>query len=349
MSQRVPSIRAGVLAPILRWAADRGMAVEDMLRSAGLGDAVVEDTDSFAPILNSSDLLRRLGRTEGADVFCRIGATTDFSEVGAIGRIARARLTPRDALHAVAGFMPRHSTHERLAVEDTAHGVRVIDTWALALDAEAQHFVHQYVAALVQCLCATTAAPHPLISRVEIVPHPTLGLGHLARWFGEVEAAHRPRLVVDIPARVADMRARQFFDARDQPSSESFVRATHVDFLESLRWTILALLGGGSISIRDVASAADMTPRALQRRLAAAGVSFSDLLEETRRDLASRLLASDVLSVAEVAERLGYANPSALSRAVRRWTGAAPRDLRRQALIKHDPRRNGAMERGAKW
>lgn len=348
MKRIVPSIRAGVLAPILRWAADRGLPVEEYLREAALGDSIAEDADGFAPILNGVELLRRLGRTEGADVFCRIGSTTDFSEVGAIGRIARSRRTPRDALHAIVDFIPQHSTHERISVDDAAHGVRLVDEWALAFDAEAQHFVHQYVAALVHTICATTAARAPLFTRVEIVPHPTAGLDHLARWFGRVEAASTPRLVVDIPARVANAPAKYLVDENNRPFANERTVPGDMDFLESLRWTILALMGAGAVSIEDVASAANMRPRTLQRRLAAANIAFSDLLDETRRDLALRLLGSDTLSVAEVAERLGYANASALSRAVRRWTGEAPRTLRTRALSVICPLRKATSPGGVK-
>ncbi|WP_029059018.1 helix-turn-helix domain-containing protein [Stappia stellulata] len=327
----VPTIRAGVFAPILRWVSDHGLPVETFLRDAALGDSIAEDLEGFAPIMNGVEMLRLLGRAEGADVFCRIGATTDFSEVGAIGRIARSRRTPRGALLAVADFMPRHSTHEVFAVHDVPGGIRVIDKWTLAFDAEAQHFVHQYVAALVHSICAACSQQRPLFSRVEIVPHPTAGVDHLARWFGRVEAASEPRLVIDIPTRVADARADSVVYDDDRLLRGQPVVLSEVDFIASLRWTIQALMGAGAVSIKDVARAVNVTPRTLQRRLAEAGVPFSDLLDETRRDIALHLLGSSRLSIAEVAERLGYTNASALSRAVRRWTGQSPRHLRAQA------------------
>ena len=103
------------------------------------------------------------------------------------------------------------------------------------------------------------------------------------------------------------------------------------DFPGSLRWTIAAMMGSGAVSVAHVAAAAGTTPRTLQRRLAAYDLSFSDLLDETRREVALTLLTQSPLPAAEVAARLGYANASALTRAVRRWTGKTPRALRGSA------------------
>jgi AraC-like DNA-binding protein len=165
------------------------------------------------------------------------------------------------------------------------------------------------------------------LDRVEIAPHPVAGVSHLVRWFGRVEAAASSRLVVEIPARVADARLGP---ARGLEAPPAAWRALHADgdFVRSLRWAIAAMLGPGEVSIDAVARAGGMTRRTLQRRLAAEGIAFSDLLDATRADLAMRLLTEGAAPLAEVASRLGYANPPALTRAVRRWTGATPRMLR---------------------
>jgi len=346
MGEMVPSIRAGVLTPILRWMVERGLPVEELLHQAALGAWVAEDADRFAPILNSAALLRRLGRTEGPDVFCRIGASSSFSEIGGLGVIALARRSPRQALHAIVELMPRHSTHERIAVEDTPAGLRFKDRWGLAFDPETLHFVQQYVAALAQAICRATGAEPPLFSRLEITPHPTAGIAHLRSWFGHVEAATTPELVIDIPARVADARLRRPAEDFPQPPADLSGPDNEDELVRSLRWTISAILGAGSISIADAAAASGTSARTLQRRLATRGVAFSDLLDETRRDTALRLFGSAGMTMGEVAARLGYANTSALSRAVRRWTGETPRTIRARALSAKRMRQRATVSGG---
>jgi len=69
---------------------------------------------------------------------------------------------------------------------------------------------------------------------------------------------------------------------------------------------------------------------ALQRRLAAAGVVFEELVESTRFELASHYLKQAHLSLTEIGYLLGYAELSTFSRAFRRWLGCSPQTFRRK-------------------
>lgn len=74
------------------------------------------------------------------------------------------------------------------------------------------------------------------------------------------------------------------------------------------------------------AVAADLAlgERSLRRRLAAEGTSYQQLLDEVRESLAVQLLETGVLSVEDVAQRLGYAEASSFIVAFRRWRGTTP-------------------------
>lgn len=76
-----------------------------------------------------------------------------------------------------------------------------------------------------------------------------------------------------------------------------------------------------------VAAALGVSERSLRRRLAQAGLSFADLLASLRADLARNYLRD--MPVRDVAELLGYHDPSTFRRAFRRWTGQTPQDFRR--------------------
>jgi AraC-like DNA-binding protein len=86
-----------------------------------------------------------------------------------------------------------------------------------------------------------------------------------------------------------------------------------------------------------VAASLHMSDRTLRRKLAEEGASFRGLLDEIREQLAEELLITGGLSVAEVAERLGYVEVSSFSQAFRRWKGVGPRDYR--------ARRRGSLTR----
>jgi AraC-like DNA-binding protein len=90
-----------------------------------------------------------------------------------------------------------------------------------------------------------------------------------------------------------------------------------------IREAVARELDGGVTSIARVAKQLAMSTRTLQRNLAERGVTYSDLVDDIRRSRALEYLR-DGKTIAEVAERVGFADPSALFRAYRRWTGTTP-------------------------
>jgi len=73
------------------------------------------------------------------------------------------------------------------------------------------------------------------------------------------------------------------------------------------------------LGAEDVASALGISRRTLARRLQEADVKFRDLLDDELKRRANKLLHSSKLSRSEIAERLGYNDPTSFSRACRRW------------------------------
>jgi len=90
-------------------------------------------------------------------------------------------------------------------------------------------------------------------------------------------------------------------------------------------------LSEGVPTISDVASQFCMSGRTLQRRLAEKGYSFQNLIDESRRRLAERLLKKTDYSLAEIAFMTGFSEQSAFNRAFKRWAGQTPRSFRIKA------------------
>ncbi|MDI5980301.1 AraC family transcriptional regulator [Amycolatopsis magusensis] len=86
----------------------------------------------------------------------------------------------------------------------------------------------------------------------------------------------------------------------------------------------LIRLGGADTGMDAIARELMMSPRTLRRRLTEAGTSYRALVDEVREALAEELLATGVLSVEEVAVRLGYAEASSFIYAFKRWKGVTP-------------------------
>jgi AraC-like DNA-binding protein len=97
-----------------------------------------------------------------------------------------------------------------------------------------------------------------------------------------------------------------------------------------VRRVLASRAGGGDTRIQAIARTLATSARSLQRRLAAAGVSYQQLLDLSRNDAAERYLTHSPLSIGEVAYLLGYSEPAAFSRAFRRWHDETPQAFRQR-------------------
>lgn len=100
------------------------------------------------------------------------------------------------------------------------------------------------------------------------------------------------------------------------------------DVLALARRAVCGRLAEGEPNLERTAAQLDLSATALQRKLRAAGLTFSQLVDQVRQELALRHLREQRLSVSELAPLLGYSEVSAFSRAFRRWFGVSPRQWR---------------------
>ncbi|HIK45811.1 MAG TPA: helix-turn-helix transcriptional regulator, partial [Leptolyngbyaceae cyanobacterium M65_K2018_010] len=105
-------------------------------------------------------------------------------------------------------------------------------------------------------------------------------------------------------------------------------------FLGSLHQLIGALVSQGHPEIEIAAAAAGISVRSLQRRLAAAGLGYSQLVEQVRLDLAMNWLQDPTLKLTDIAAELGYTHPSNFTRAFKRWTGLSPQQYRQHRILR---------------
>lgn len=83
-------------------------------------------------------------------------------------------------------------------------------------------------------------------------------------------------------------------------------------------------------TLNEVASALLTTSRTLRRRLRAEGTSLREVVGQVRFAAASGMLAGGVLSVQQIAGRLGYSDTAAFTRAFRSWSGVSPTAYKRR-------------------
>ena len=87
-------------------------------------------------------------------------------------------------------------------------------------------------------------------------------------------------------------------------------------------------LPSGTVAVDTVARRLALSRRTLQRRLAAEGTTFIDVVRVTRESLAYHYLEHTRLPINEIAFLLGSEAPNSFFRAFRDWTGKTPEQVR---------------------
>ncbi len=100
--------------------------------------------------------------------------------------------------------------------------------------------------------------------------------------------------------------------------------------VRTIRAELATRIGKPLPSIETLARQLAKAPRSVQRHLAAHGLSYQQILDDTRREGAERLLADATLSVGEIGYLLGFSEPSAFHRAFTRWHDITPQEYRAQ-------------------
>jgi AraC-like DNA-binding protein len=99
-------------------------------------------------------------------------------------------------------------------------------------------------------------------------------------------------------------------------------------FQSTVENAIVPLLPHGKAQAGEIARQLGLSQRTFARRLSLEGLTFSELLENLRSDLANRYLDDGDLPISQIAWLLGYRELSAFSHAFKRWTGKTPRKAR---------------------
>ena len=106
---------------------------------------------------------------------------------------------------------------------------------------------------------------------------------------------------------------------------------------EQVKDTLRRSLAGKRPTLQDVARELGLGARTLQRRLTDAGITFQQLVEETRRDLAHHYLKQSNVELNEIAFLLGFEDANSFFRAFQAWEGTSPSEWRTRhgAAAKH--------------
>ena len=110
-------------------------------------------------------------------------------------------------------------------------------------------------------------------------------------------------------------------------SIERINQAT-LPFKRQLENLITNNLYQGTLSLDTIATQLNVSRRTLQRRLKQENLSFRQMVEQAKKDIAIKLIKEDSLPLTSIAGMLGFSEQSAFTRAFKRWTGKIPKAYR---------------------
>ena len=230
--------------------------------------------------------------------------------VGNLGRVDLADEPPREGLEpqVAHSWQPLLAQQQRQLSEETLAAWVTFGHWISGLDVPPSEVRFQH------------AAPADTREHQRIFRCPVL--------FDQADnALVFPKRLLSTPLGQADAQVRLMLDAyADRLLGE--IQQGH-SVLDRARLELARQLPEAGAELGLIAARLALSPRTLQRRLREAGLSFNQLVDETRQQLVLHYLRDPALELAEIAFLVGFSEPGSLARAFRRWTGQSPGEYRR--------------------
>lgn len=308
------------------------------LRTVGMSAKSLEDPEALVPRDAARELLEITARaTKTEDLGLRLAAQRRLSTLGPISLVLREEATARQAVDTLCRYLKLVNSSLILIVEETEDLVIIREDLIPSPGLSMRQSVELAVGTLHRML-SDLAGPDWKPREVCFTHRPPGQASAHSVFFGRkpkfnqefnglVCAASdlaRPRPLSDHGVAV---HARKFLEAALRSHGESVS--------EVCNQVILALLPGGECSATEVARILNMDRRSLHRHLGAQGLTYSQLLDQARKDQLQRHLAESDLPLSEVASLLGFSRLSSFSHWFRAHFGCSASQWSQQARRRH--------------
>ena len=338
-----PAILAGTvsvayLQGLVEYLQRQGIAPEALLAHAQLGPEVLGQRDQRIAASAYLTLLSEGVRLSG-DPFLglHLGESVRPGYYGVLGYLIMSCATLADALHRQARYASLVGILGRVVLDDEPARLdgeaRVAHRWQPLLAQQQRQLSEETLAGWVsfgRWISGLDIAPTEVRFQ-HSAPADTSEHARIFRCpvlFDQPDnALVFPRRLLAAPLSQADAQVRGMLDAYADRLLAELNQGHGV--LDRARLELARQLPEQGPDLEAIAAALALTPRTLQRRLRESGLSFSQLVDETRQQLVLHYLRDPALELAEIAFLVGFSEAGSLARAFRRWTGTSPGEYRR--------------------
>ncbi|MDJ0894058.1 MAG: AraC family transcriptional regulator ligand-binding domain-containing protein [Alphaproteobacteria bacterium] len=314
-----------------------GVSPEQLLVNLGLPMWHFCGPDDLIPTRHIYTLLGESARLLGNRMFgLHVGLESNIATLGSYGNVISSAFTIKDALERSCRLIHLHSSDARLRL------IRAGDeVWFCRSEFRGPKFgrtqIEQYVLTRLIDYVRIGAGPSWQPAKVHLQTHEAPGhelrhvLGNSEIRIGQkVTAIAVPHALLALPLR----HHRTPSEASDAEEARLRDTAPATDFCGSLRQLAVTLLNQeGQPRIETMAEITGLSVRSLQRRLASCGLTYIQIVDQARYQVATRLLEASDIRITDVAMNLGYADSAHFTRAFKRWAGITPREYRSSQMM----------------
>lgn len=309
-----------------------GVDVESLSKKAGLSLHQIEDRGVRLKVRDQITFLNLAADALQDDLLgFHLAQLPDLREFGLLYYVAASSEILSTAVQRIA----RYSSviNEGVSIKYDGKDAVVAFRYVGVSRHQDTHQIEFFMTALVR-VCRQLTGHHVVPTRVSLAHRRKTAGSEFVEFFGGFvefgaavdELAFAPTikqiLVTSADPYLNDCLITYFEDALSR-------RATsRGSFRSSVENAIVPLLPHGKVRIGEIARRLGVSQRTFARRLSSEGLTFSDVLESLRSDLAARYLTDEDLSISQITWLLSYQEVSALTHAFRRWTGKTPREMR---------------------
>lgn len=329
----LPTTRAGITRLAIARLVEAGVPVAPLLKQVGLTDEMLAGNNHRMPVRCQVALLDKAANSLNDDnLGFNLAQSFEPRALGLLFYVMASSQTLGDALQRIARYSSITNEALVFTVLDGRELALHLTYTALPRHSD-RHQIEFCVFGAIR-LCRILTGTRLVPQRVSIAHQRSGDTLAMSRFAGT-----KVEFGADIDAIVLqpDERERPLVNADpylndlmlEYCEAALSLRATNASPLRtSVENAIAPLLPHGKVRSEVIARQLGMSERTFTRRLSAEGLSFSEILQQMRRDLAVRYLSDRSLHVSQVAWLLGFQEVSAFSHAFKQWTGLAPSQMR---------------------
>ncbi|WP_170366835.1 helix-turn-helix domain-containing protein [Ruegeria arenilitoris] len=319
----LPLVRASVAAPVVAALRRAGVEPAVVLDPLGVSEAQVMDRQNFLPHGTIYKIHQAAADATSPDFCAQVGQSIDLVRFLPLGDMLAEALTLGDFFTRYTQAVSKESNAvtQSLLVEGEHAYFSAKRNFSISVSpGQTDAFLASIWVSLLHRVLDFRWDPSQIILRVS---EPDV----LPKHFHGVQAIKCSPQGFSIRFPSPWLSHRLLSETLENPSdltSDFLDQHAPQDFLAGLQGLIRIHLGEPGFGVDELARLCGFHRETLNNRLASYGQSASQVISAVKPEEAKKLLGPVGKSVGETALRLGYADPTAFSRAFRKWSGMSP-------------------------